>query len=67
MNTVAWNCQGVGADLTKEHLDKLYHCFRPRFLFYRRQKTIVMFSKIYKFLMGMIKFVPLSLVDEAVA
>ena len=33
MNVVAWNCQRVGADLTKEHLDELYHCFLPKFLF----------------------------------
>ena len=39
MNAVAWNCQGVGADLTKEHLDELYHCFLPRFLFLSETKN----------------------------
>ncbi|KAF8049311.1 hypothetical protein N665_2242s0005 [Sinapis alba] len=38
MKVVAWNCQGVGADLTKEYLDELYHCFRPRFLFLSETK-----------------------------
>ena len=38
MNVVAWNCQG-GADLTKEHLEELYHCFLPRFLFLPETKN----------------------------
>ena len=39
MNVVAWNCQRVGANLTKEHLEKLYHCFLPRFLFLSETKN----------------------------
>ncbi|KAF8107891.1 hypothetical protein N665_0116s0096 [Sinapis alba] len=39
MNTIAWNCQGAGASLTKEHLHELFHCFRPRFLFLSETKS----------------------------
>ena len=39
MNTIAWNCQGAGADLTKEHLHELFHCFLPKFLFLSETKN----------------------------
>lgn len=39
MNTIAWNCQGAGALLTKEHLQELHHCFLPRFLFLSETKN----------------------------
>ena len=39
MNTIAWNCQGAGAPLTKEHLNELYQCFLPRFLFLSETKN----------------------------
>ena len=39
MNTIAWNCEGAGADLTKEHLHELFHCFLPRFLFLSETKN----------------------------
>ncbi|KAF8055343.1 hypothetical protein N665_1297s0002 [Sinapis alba] len=39
MNTIAWNCQGAGADLTKEHLKELYQCFLPKFLFLSETKN----------------------------
>ena len=34
-----WNCQGEGADLTKEHLEELFHCFLPKFLFLSETKN----------------------------
>lgn len=39
MNIVSWNCQGVGADFTMEHLHELYYCFVPRFLFLSETKN----------------------------
>ena len=39
MNIIAWNCQGAGASLTKEHLQEFYHCFLPRFLFLSETKN----------------------------
>ncbi|XP_024016341.1 uncharacterized protein LOC112089817 [Eutrema salsugineum] len=33
------NCQGAGADLTKDHLEELHKCFFPRFLFLSETKN----------------------------
>lgn len=38
MNILAWNCQGAGADLTKEHLEELHKCFSPSLLFLSETK-----------------------------
>lgn len=39
MNIIAWNCQGAGADLTKQHLRELHRCFVPSFLFLSETKN----------------------------
>ena len=52
MNAIAWNCQGAGAYLTKQHLKELHRCFSPRFLFLSETKNNFNFLQDFKFEFG---------------
>ena len=52
MNAIAWNCQGAGAYLTKQHLRELHRCFHPRFLFLSETKNNFNILQDFKFEFG---------------
>ena len=52
MSAIAWNCQGAGAYLTKQHLRELHRCFHPSFLFLSETKNNFTFMQDFKFEFG---------------
>ena len=52
MNSIAWNCQGAGAYLTKQHLKELLRCFNPSFLFLSETKNNFSFMQDFQFDFG---------------
>ena len=52
MSAIAWNCQGAGSYLTKQHLQELHRCFNPRFLFLSETKNNFSFMQDFKFEFG---------------
>ena len=52
MSAIAWNCQGAGAYLTKQHLRELHRCFIPSFLFLSETKNNFSFLQDFQFEFG---------------
>ena len=52
MSAIAWNCQGAGAYLTKQHLRELHRCFLPSFLFLSETKNNYSFLQDFQFEFG---------------
>ena len=52
MSAIAWNCQGAGAFLTKQHLRELHRCFHPSFLFLSETKNNFSFMQDFQIEFG---------------